>query len=126
MCAYGHDGLGGAFDDDLAGHGAFGVEYDRAVAFFPDILVHIVAYFFHSVFDTAHEQVVTLLDVLRKLGMGMLDDHVGKIGTDTLIQQDGAVVVLQESAREFADIGDGHIVLNVHNGGSSSKQYMNR
>ena len=43
-----------------------------------------------------------------------------QVRADAFVQQDGAVVVLQESAREFADIGDGHIVLNVHNGGSSS------
>ena len=120
MCAYGDDGLGGAFDDDLAGHGAFGVEYHCAVAFFPDVLVHVIAHLLHGVLDAAHEQVVTLLDVLSQFPVGMLDDHVGQVRADAFVQQDGAAVVLQESARELADVCDGHIVLDVHNGGSSS------
>ena len=55
---------GWAFEDDLTGHGAFGVENQSAVAFLFEIGVDIVTDFFYGVLDAAHEQFVTLFDIL--------------------------------------------------------------
>ena len=106
VCADGKNRQIRSFEKDLSRHGAFGIEYQRAVAFLPEIFIHGAADFLDGVFDAAHQQLVAFFYFILDFARRMLDDHVGKIRADALVQQDDAVVVRQERSCQVADCSD--------------------
>ena len=108
------DRLAFAFEDELSGHRAFGVEDERAVAFFLDVLVHVVADGDDRVLGDANLHLVAFLDLALELAARVLDDHLREVRADAFIEQDDALVVHEERARQVADGRDRDFVFHFH------------
>lgn len=79
-----------------------------------DRVVHVLSNACDLVFLLSERECVTDGNISLEFAGRMLDNHLGEVRMSAFIEQNNAVVGLEELARQLADSRDGTLILYIH------------